>query len=105
MKGGATRQHAEWRSLIDVSGPFLALEVLSQVFPQGLPAPETEKDVRTQLRGAFAEWEAEFEDVEGPNQAIHSAWLRFVMEEVLGFRPADLKSGQDLPTSLAVAVP
>lgn len=28
--------HAEWLSLVDISGPFLAIPVLTHTFPQGL---------------------------------------------------------------------
>jgi methylase of polypeptide subunit release factors len=104
MKSGSTRQHAEWRSLIEVSGPFLALEVLAEVFPQGLPAPETEKHVRARLRTAYAEWEAEFSEEGESSPAIHDAWVRFVLEDVLGFQGRELLRGQDLPASLVVPV-
>jgi hypothetical protein len=32
------RHHAEWLSLVEVSGPFLSMPVLLRVFPQGLDA-------------------------------------------------------------------
>jgi methylase of polypeptide subunit release factors len=104
MKSGSTRQHAEWRSLIEVSGPFLALEVLAEVFPQGLPAPETEKHVRARLRTAYAEWEVEFSEEGERSPAIHDAWVRFVLEDVLGFQARELLRGQDLPSSFVVPV-
>ena len=31
-----TRHHAEWLSLVEVSGPFVSLPVLLRTFPQGL---------------------------------------------------------------------
>ena len=31
-------KHAEWLSLIEVSGPFISIGMLDQVFPQGLDA-------------------------------------------------------------------
>ena len=42
------KHHAEWLSLIEVSGPFLSLPVLVQRFPQGMDAhdPEYNKAVR-----------------------------------------------------------
>ncbi len=36
------RHHAEWLSLLEVSGPFLSMPVLLRVFPQGLDAHEPE---------------------------------------------------------------
>ena len=32
------RHHAEWLSLIEISGPFLSMPVLLDIFPQGLDA-------------------------------------------------------------------
>jgi hypothetical protein len=36
------RDHNEWLSLVPTSGPFLSLETLLRVFPQGLPARDSE---------------------------------------------------------------
>ena len=40
------RQHAEWLSLIEVSGPFLSMPVLLDVFPQGLEKNEQKVEQR-----------------------------------------------------------
>ena len=53
-----TREHAEWRALIEVSGPFLSIDVLSRAFPQGLEKVEDEGALRARLRAAHEEWEA-----------------------------------------------
>ena len=52
-------RHADWLSLIEISGPFLTLPVLDRIFPQGLDARDPE--LRRELRTRFAEWEAEQE--------------------------------------------
>jgi hypothetical protein len=42
-----SRHHADWLSLVEVSGPFVSLPVLMRIFPQGLeprdPAQADEK--------------------------------------------------------------
>ena len=47
IRGGPTLSelghHAEWLSLIDVSGPFLAEPVLKEAFPQGLEGLDSSK--------------------------------------------------------------
>jgi hypothetical protein len=53
----SSRHHAEWRSLIEVSGPFLTMPVLEKVFPQGLDAHDPEHG--RLLRMAFDEWESD----------------------------------------------
>jgi len=50
------RQHTEWLSLLEVSGPFLSMPVLLSVFPQGLEKDEQEAELRRTLRMAYDEW-------------------------------------------------
>jgi len=85
------RHHAEWLSLVEVSGPFLSLPVLLHAFPQGLDADIPELHAR--LRLACGEWR---DDQEGrrPDPAIHRQWIRFCLLEVLGYRDDDLVEGQ-----------
>ena len=43
--------HAEWLSLVDVSGPFLSVPVLKEALPNGLDAhdPHVAAEVRAAL--------------------------------------------------------
>ena len=41
------RHHAEWLSLVEVSGAFLSQPVLLRAFPQGLPSCATASIWRT----------------------------------------------------------
>ena len=50
------RHHAEWLSLIEVSGPFLSMPVLLEVFPGGLELKANEGELRRRLRLAYEEW-------------------------------------------------
>src|SRR5689334_2729644 len=95
------RHHAEWLSLVEVSGPFLSLPVLLRVFPQGLDAHDAEHARR--LRMAFAEWR-DNQNGPGPSAAVHAAWIRFVLSETLGLDGRVLVEGQAVPQSLQVAV-
>ena len=52
MAASVARQHAEWLSLLDISGPFLSLPVLLEVFPNGLDKKDQEDD--REVRDAFA---------------------------------------------------
>ncbi len=64
------KHHAEWLSLIEVSGPFLSLPVLQRVFPQGLEAHDP--DLAARLRAVYEEWQAE-QEKRHPDAAIHRA--------------------------------
>src|SRR2546421_7415568 len=98
------RQHAEWLSLIEVSGPFLSMPVLLSVFPQGLEKDEEEADLRRVLRMAYDEW-ADNQAGVRPEPAIHREWLRFVLTNVLEMPREILVEGQALPPRLRASLP
>jgi hypothetical protein len=98
------RQHAEWLSLIEVSGPFLSMPVLLEVFPQGLEKEEQEAEQRRTLRMAYDEW-ADNQAGVRPEPAIHREWLRFVLANVLEMPREMLAEGQALPPGLRAYMP
>ncbi len=91
------RHHAEWLSLIEVSGPFLSMPVLMRIFPQGLDAHDPELS-RT-LHLAYGEW-ANNQLGARPDPAIHTQWLRFVLANVLEMPREVLAEGPALPPGL-----
>ncbi|MBA2394622.1 MAG: restriction endonuclease, partial [Ktedonobacteraceae bacterium] len=93
------RQHANWLSLVEASGPFLSMPVLLETFPQGLDQKENESEVRHRLRLAYEEW-ADNQAGIRPDPAIHTQWLRFILDEVLELRPDTILVGQQIPTDL-----
>jgi hypothetical protein len=91
------RQHAEWLSLLDVSGPFLSMPVLLRVFPNGLDAHDA--GVARTLRMAYNAWQAS-QGRKATATAAQRQWLLHVLTEVLGFPPARIAEGQALPPGL-----
>ena len=87
------RHHAEWLSLVEVSGPFLSMPVLMQAFPQGLNAHDPE--LRRELKMAWEEWESQ-----SNNPAIHQAWIQFVLKNVLEFPDEVIAEGPTLSAEL-----
>jgi len=92
------RHHAEWLSLVEVSGPFLSMPVLMRVFPQGLEAHDADR-VR-QLRIAYEEWEDNEQAGRRRNPAIHGQWIRFVLRNLLELPEACIAEGQAIPQTL-----
>src|SRR6266566_5331766 len=85
MKGSSNmsaiaHHHAEWLSLLEISGPFLSMPVLLRVFPQGLEAADP--DLHHLLRSAYEEWANNQHGLQ-PDENIHTQWLRFVLARVL----------------------
>lgn len=85
-------KHAEWLSLIEVSGPFISIEMLDQIFPQGLEAiyPESKR----RIRSAYYEWCEAVDDADASLPALHQAWCKLVLVEFLEF-PVDLMLAGD----------
>lgn len=99
--------HNEWLSLIEISGPFLAIPVLKEVFPQGLEELDGVK--RKRLRQAYDEWREAWETDDPQFPDLHRAWIEEVLARGLELdedgRGDVLKSGGRLPESLRVALP
>ena len=95
------RHHAEWLSLIAVSGPFLSLPVLVEKFPQGLDAHDP--DHFHLLRQVFDEWD-ENQQGRRPDPAIHHRWIKWVLSNTLDLTEV-LVEGQDIPQTLKSALP
>ena len=96
-----TRHHAEWLSLIEVSGPFLSMPVLLRIFPQGLDAHDPERS--RLLRMAYDEW-ADNQAGPRPDPAIHTQWLRFVLTNILEMPYEVLAEGPALPPGLFATI-
>lgn len=73
--------HHDWLSLIEVSGPFLAVPVLKEVFPQGLEELDAAK--RKRLRQTYEEWREAVETGDPRFDDLHAAWLDEVLSRGL----------------------
>lgn len=87
----ALSKHAEWLSLIEVSGPFISIGMLDHVFPQGLDAiyPESKR----RIRSAYEEWHEAIDGEDISLPALHHAWCRLVLEDFLEFPPNLMPAG------------
>lgn len=93
-----SEKHAEWISLLEVSGPFLAVSVLEDAFPQGLEKVDT--PARQRIRAAYDEWRDAVDDSDSQLDALHREWVRLVVEGLLEYDASVLKSGTDIPPAL-----
>lgn len=71
----------EWLSLIEISGPFLAVPVLKEAFPQGLEELDATK--RKRLRQAYDEWREALETDDLRFAELHAAWIDEVLSRGL----------------------
>ena len=86
MAPAISRHHAEWLALVETSGPFLSIPVLSRALPQGLDAPEREATSR--LRVAREEV--------GDDARLHRSWCEWVVRDLLELDDATA-AGQAIP--------
>lgn len=93
-----TRHHADWLSLVEVSGPFVSLPVLQRVFPHGLDKRDSAK--AKALRAAYEEWQ---DNPTAPGK--QRAWVMHVLTSVLGYPESQIAEGQLLPAGLEANMP
>lgn len=74
-------QHQDWLSLVEISGPFLAVPVLKEAFPQGLE--ELDGGKRKRLRQAYDEWRDALETDDPRFADLHAAWIDEVLSRGL----------------------
>lgn len=92
----------EWLNLLEVSGPFLAVPVLREVFPQGLE--ELDASHAKRLRSAYEEWRDAVDGDDADRDKLHTAWIDEVLRTALEADDSLLKPGKDVPASV-VALP
>ena len=97
--------HAEWLSLVDVSGPFLSVRVLKEALPNGLDAHDPH--VSAEVRAALEQWADPDGDGLGSvsESEVHRAFVRFVLHEVLGFDDDVLRWDPAATSASKVEVP
>ncbi len=91
-------KHAEWLSLIEISGPFLNVSMLDKAFPQGLEAVETPR--RQKLRAAHEEWREAVDQEDRLLPELHREWVRLVLTEMLEYDQESLVHVGDWPDEL-----
>ena len=94
----ASRHHADWLSLVEVSGPFVSLPVMLRVFAQGLE-PRDPAQAKA-LRAAYEEWQ---DNPTAPGK--QRAWVLHVVTAVLGYPANQITEGQTLPAGLEASMP
>ena len=77
----ANHVHHDWLALIEISGPFLAVPVLAEAFPQGLE--ELDGIKRKRLRQAYEEWREALETDDPEFPELHAAWIDEVLSRGL----------------------
>ncbi|MBX3245867.1 MAG: hypothetical protein KF901_01655 [Myxococcales bacterium] len=89
----------EWLNLVEVSGPFLAIPVLREVFPQGLEELDATRAKR--LRSAYEEWRDAVDGDDAGREELHAAWIDEVLRTALDADDPMVKTGAEVPAASA----
>ncbi|MDP9368790.1 MAG: BREX-1 system adenine-specific DNA-methyltransferase PglX [Chloroflexota bacterium] len=100
-----TSPHAEWLSLLDISGPFLSLPVLNHAFPQGIDTDTHESEIARWVRRAYTDEWLPNRALSRPSVALQTEWIDFVLGEVLEWPSGLVAAGQSLPPGLEAPFP
>lgn len=87
----------EWLNLVEVSGPFLAIPVLRDVFPQGLEELDATRAKR--LRSAYEEWRDAVDGDDAAREELHAAWIDEVLRTALDADDPMVKNGAEVPAA------
>ena len=93
----------EWLNLLDVSGPFLAVPVLREAFPQGLEELDSSRAKR--LRSAYEEWRDAVDDEDADVERLHGAWIDEVLRTGLDVDDSILRGGDRTPPAATTELP
>lgn len=88
-----SRHHADWLNLVEHSGPFFSLPVLSRVFSSGLEPRDTAQAKR--LRDAYEVWQ---DNPTAPGK--QHAWVMHVLTELLLYPEKLIAEDQAIPPGL-----
>lgn len=89
-----SQPHAEWSGLLRPGGPFIAVPVLAEAFPQYLDT--ISDDTLDKLRLAWSE-------VSESSDTLTVAWCDLVLRELLAYTPQLLAEAPGLPSDLMTA--
>jgi len=96
-------QHTEWLYLIEVSGPFLVVSELENIFPQGLDVVETPR--RQRVRAAYEEWCDAVDENDPQLDELHNEWINLVVSELLEYDDSVLIPNHKLDEPLSYNSP
>jgi hypothetical protein len=88
-------QHQDWLSQVETDGPFLAVPVLKDIWPQGVERLGDADDRMVTFKQAYLQWQRAFDtytesvkidEAKETYDAVDRAWIELVLDELAGWR-------------------
>ena len=104
-------QHHDWLTQVETDGPFLALPVVKDIWPQGVERLGDADDRMVIYKQAYVQWQRAFDTFSGSPRteesrakydAINSAWIELVLDQLAGWQ--DLRISRDDPRVAGMSV-
>jgi type I restriction-modification system DNA methylase subunit len=107
-------QHQDWLGQVDTDGPFLALPVLKDIWPQGVERLGDADDRMITFKQAYLQWQHAFDtytesiktdEVKERYDAIARAWIELVLDQLAGWQDLRIPADDPRLTDLAMTSP
>lgn len=105
--------HEDWLSQVETEGPFLALPVVKDIWPDGVERLGDADDRMVTFKQAFVTWQHEVDafaladrtpEVTERYAAVTRAWIETVLDELAGWGGLRI-AGEELPGTLEIRSP
>jgi hypothetical protein len=105
--------HEDWLSQVETEGPFLALPVVRDIWPDGVDRLGDADDRMVTFKQAFVTWQHEVDafaladrtpEVTERYAAVTRAWIETVLDELAGWGGLRI-AGEELPGTLEIRSP
>jgi len=107
-------QHQDWLSQVETEGPFLALPVLADIWPQGVDRLSDADDRLVMFKQAYLQWQRALDHYEasvktpeakGAYDAVNRAWIDFVLDELAGWKNVRVPAGDTRLDGISITSP
>lgn len=107
-------QHQDWLSQVDSEGPFLAVPVLKDIWPQGVERLGDADDRMVTFKQAYVQWQRVFdvysdsaksEEARGDYTAVTRAWIDLALDDLAGWQDLRLPADDTRLTDLGITSP
>ncbi|WP_202817200.1 Eco57I restriction-modification methylase domain-containing protein [Serinicoccus sp. CUA-874] len=105
--------HEDWLAQVETEGPFLALPVVKDIWPDGVERLGDADDRMTRFKQAFVTWQHEVDSFAYADRtpeakerygAVTRAWIDTVLDDLAGWQVLRIP-GDELPTALEIRSP